>query len=178
MKGLADMKFLKQVSALVFFCCILTISSSALDVSPSVPEEPQDWGDPIEVIHSIDEYDNNVVEKIYFVPDSSTVSTRSSSGRGWFKNEKSVANTDEGTMYAKGYFVWGNGDVSVSSPSGGNNGKMSTVSNEKVTSGTGKYAGLFNKYAYVTYSFNTTNGFGVVQYNSVTMRLSESGNQI
>ena len=172
------MKLLKRMFALVLCCCIiLSIPSAAFAISPSVPEEPQDWGEPIEVIHSIDENDNIVVEKIYFVPDSA-ISTYASSGSGWFKNEKSVANTDEGTMYAKGYFVWGNGDVSVSRPSGGNNGKMSKVSDEEVTSGTGKYAGLFNKYAYVTYSFNTTNGFGVVQSNSVTMRLSESGNQI
>lgn len=172
------MKFLKQACALVLSFCILTISSSAFAAGPSISEEPQDWGDPIQVIHSVDENGNNVEEKIYFVPDSSDIEARSSSGSGWFKNEKSVSNTDEGTMYAKGYFVWGNGDVSVSSPSGGNNGKMATVSDEEVTSGTGKYAGMFNKYAYVTYSFNTTNGFGIVQHNSVTMRLSESGNQI
>lgn len=172
------MKILKRMSAFLLSCCFFTFSSVALAASPSVSDEPQDWGDPIKVIHSTDEDGNNVVEKIYFVPDSSDVSLLSSSGSGWFKNEKSVANTTGGTMYAKGYFVWGNGDVSVSSPSGGNNGKMATVSDEKVTSGTGKYAGLFNKYAYVTYSFKTTNGFGIVQDNSVTMRLSESGNQI
>lgn len=45
---------------------------------------------------------------------------------------------------------------------------MDTVSNEEVTSGTGNYSGVFNKYAYVTYSFVTTNMFGVVQNNSVT----------
>lgn len=156
----------------------LSLCVPAFAATPAVPEEPQDWGDPVQVIQTIDENGNEVEERIYFVPDTTSPSTRESSGRGWFKNEKDVANTDAGTMYAKGYFVWGNGDVSVSSPSGGNNGKMDTVSNEEVTSGTGNYAGVFNKYAYVTYSFVTTNMFGVVQNNSVTMRLSESGNQI
>ena len=163
--------------ALALVMC-LSLCIPAMAVTPDVPEEPQDWGDPIQVIKTTDENGNEVLEKIYFVPDTTGPSTRASSGRGWFKNEKNVTNTDAGTMYAKGYFIWGNDDVSVSSPSGGNNGKMDSVSNEEVTSGTGNYAGVFNKYAYVTYSFKTTNMFGVVQNNSVTMRLSQSGNQI
>lgn len=170
------MKLFKKLIAIVPSYCLL--ATGALAANPVVPEEPQDWGDPIQVVSSIDETGNTVVERTYFVPDTAGSSARDSSGKGWFKNEKDVLNSKEGTMYAKGYFVWGNGDVSVSSPSGGNNGKLATVSDEDVTSGTGNYGGIFNKYAYVTYSFVTTNFVGNTQNNSVTIRVSQSGNQI
>lgn len=84
------------------------------------------------------------------------------------------------TYYAQGYFVWGNGDVTVSNASGNVNGTPSaiTISNVSTTSGTGRYAYFFNKYAYVTYSFTATNSIGMSQNFSVTMRVSESGNNI
>ncbi len=55
---------------------------------------------------------------------------------------------------------------------------LQTMSNEKVETGHGKYAGIFNNYATVTYSFNMTSAVGFTLDYSVTVRVSESGNQI
>lgn len=46
------------------------------------------------------------------------------------------------------------------------------------SSGTGQYGYIFNKYAYVTFSCTATNGAGLSQDLSVTIRVSESGNTI
>ena len=56
-----------------------------------------------------------VTEKIYFVPDedSDGISLHSSSGKGWYKNEKEHT-WGSGTVmkyYAQGYFVWKDGPV-------------------------------------------------------------------
>ncbi len=55
---------------------------------------------------------------------------------------------------------------------------LQTMSNEKVETGHGKYVGIFNNYATVTYSFNMTSAVGFTLDYSVTVRVSESGNQI
>lgn len=72
----------------------------------------------------------------------------------------------------------GNGNVSVTSPSGNisNIPSSCSVSNKKVTSGTGKYGLIFNKYAYVTFSCTATSAVGIDANLSVTIRISESGN--
>lgn len=84
------------------------------------------------------------------------------------------------TYYAQGYFVWGNGNVSVSSPTGGasNIPSTSTKVHWETTSGTGKYAWVFNDFAYVTYDLEVTNIVGIELSFSVTIRVSESGNLI
>lgn len=82
--------------------------------------------------------------------------------------------------YAQGYFVWGNGDASVSYASGGVSNVPSKVkvSNRKITTSTGRYAWFFNCYAQVNFSFTTTNPIGMKEDFSVTIRVSESGNTI
>lgn len=52
------------------------------------------------------------------------------------------------------------------------------ISNKKTKTGTGKYAGIFNNYAYVEFSFTATNMIGLDTDFSVTIRISESGNNI
>ena len=103
------------------------------------------------------------------------------SGSGYYTKEDYAANTNNRLkMFVKAYFVWGYGDVSVSDATGWYEGlepgATTTISNEKVTTGTGRFAGLFNKYAYAEYYFLTTNRFGAAQQNRVKITVSESGN--
>jgi len=53
-----------------------------------------------------------------------------------------------------------------------------TITENKVTKGTGNYAGIFSNYAYVTYTFKFINFMNREQDLSVTVRVSESGNKI
>ena len=127
--------------------------------------------------------DSMVCEKTYLIGnDNQGDITRDASGYGTYINEKT--HTWDGgetmTYYAQGYFVWGNGSVSVSNPTGGVYGYPSsvTISNRSLTSGTGQYLYVFNQFAYVTYSFDTTNMVGMQRSWSVTIRISQSGNNI
>lgn len=52
------------------------------------------------------------------------------------------------------------------------------ISHKSLKTGTGKYAGVFNKYAYVTFSFTATNPIGLSTDFSSTIRISQSGNNI
>ncbi len=149
-------------------------------------EKTIDYGDPIEVFYYDDEDGNHVTERIYFKPDTGSegITPLASSGSGWVKNEKELT-WDNGLSrstfyYAEGYFTWGNEDVSVSSPRGGWDyiPSNATTSNVSTTSDVGRYGGIFNKYAYVTFSFTVTNVIGLSRDCSVTIRISESGNQI
>ena len=157
-------------------------NTSSLFYAEEVKTPPSDFGTPIE-INTYEEEDVTVVEKIYFVADENNSSlSRAKSGCGWYKNEKTYkwSSGTVMTYYAQGYFVWGNGEVSVSSASGGVNNVPSTVTvnSEKTTSGTGKYAWIFNDFAYVTYKLKVTNMIGISSDFSVTIRVSESGNLI
>lgn len=151
---------------------------------------PIDYGDPIqETTYFDEELGATVTELMYFVPDS--ISTYSDdSGSGWFKNQKIIDwagySTPSTTYYAQGYFTWGDGDVSVSYPSGGcedipSNWYLSPK--EEVTTGTGKYAGFLHKYAYVNYLSYLVEYDNVYQGSNakkldVTVRISQSGNAI
>lgn len=106
------------------------------------------------------------------------------SGEGWYKNEINYTwnNNSDGnekvmTYYAKGYFVWGEGDVNVSNISGGVSGVPSTVtiSNRDITSGKGQYAYVFNTFAYVEFSFTATNSAGFSTDFSVKIRVNKNG---
>lgn len=164
------------ITVFILMLAILpTISTNAATV---IPTEPLDYGEPIRVTTYVDESGYTVTEKIYFYSDE----VRSKSGSGWYKNEKTFkwAGGTTSTYYAKGYFQWGNGTVSVSSPSGGINNVPSgvTVSNRNTFSGTGQYGYLFNEYAYVTFECGVTDIFNMTTDLSVTIRVSESGNLI
>lgn len=143
---------------------------------------PNDFGAPIEV-NTYEQDGMTITEKIYFVADDEgEVLSRAKSGSGWYKNEKSYT-WSSGTImtyYAQRYFVWGNGEVSVSYPTGGVNNLPSsvTIDTSQTTSGTGKYAWIFNDFAYVTYNLKVTNYIGISSSFSVTIRVSESGNLI
>lgn len=175
---------MKKLSTLVMTVIILFTTLSPLQGYAAQKSEPADYGKPVEVRTYQEEDGSTVTEKIYFVPDTANggISLYSTSGSGWYKNEKqhTWGSGTVMTYYAKGYFTWGNGNVRVSSPSGSVSGVPSTakVSNRITTSGTGKYAGIFNKYAYVTFSFSVTNLIGLTSNYSVTVRVSQSGNNI
>ena len=108
--------------------------------------------------------------------------SRGKSGAGWYKNEKTYTWSGGTVMtyFAQGYFVWGNGEVSVSNPYGGvsNVPSESTLVYQKLSTGTGKYAWVFNNYAYVTLDLSVVNWVGLTSDFSVTIRVSESGNTI
>lgn len=81
------------------------------------------------------------------------------------------------TYYATGYFTWGNGDVSVSNARGGHSaltGKEK-IRDESVTTGTGKRFFIFEKYAYVKYSFKAVIMFEVGTNLSVSVEVEEDG---
>lgn len=179
----------RKLLSMVLVCVMalsLCATASAAGVS-GIPAEPKDYGDPIrENTYYDEEIGAIVTERSYFVPDQTGITTFAKSGSGWYKNEKSFRWTgapegkESTTIYAEGYFVWGDGDVSVSSPRGGYDymPQSATINKSETTSGTGKYAGLFNKYAYVTYDLAFTNIIGLNSSYSVTIRVSESGNLI
>lgn len=140
---------------------------------------PDDFGEPVSVTTYVDDDGNTVTERTFIALDDNI--TRAKSGSGWYKNEKTKewAGGGVSTYYAQGYFTWGDGDVSVSSASGGISSVSGiTFTNKNTSSGTGQYGYIFNKYAYVTFSCTATNGAGLSQDLSVTIRVSESGNTI
>ena len=162
----------------------ILIPSFGVKASEGLPDE-----DGLEktLISSVSYYDEDtdsmVCERTYLIGSANQGDiTRDPSGYGTYRNEKT--HTWDGgeimTYYAQGYFVWGNGSVSVSNPTGGVYGYPSTVtvSNINLSSGTGHYLYVFNQYAYVTYSFDTTNMVGMDRSWSVTIRISQSGNNI
>lgn len=140
----------------------------------------KDFGEPISVTtYEDEELGCMVTEKIYFMPSTNA---RDTSGSGTYRNEKTFTWTSGivSTYYAQGFFTWGNGDVEVSDAEGGflDVPVSCEVSNTKLENGTGRYVGIFNKYAYVTFSCTVTNPIGLSSDLSVTIRVSESGNQI
>lgn len=179
----------KKVLSLVFALCFAFAGCYTAfavdDTNTQIPPEPVFYGAPVEEKTYYDEQlDATVTERIYFVPTDPDVTLRSKSGKGWYKNEKKLSWNQSmakaTTVYAKGYFVWGNGEVSISYPDGGYDAIPSnaTMISSSVDHGTGRYAGVFNQYAYVTYSYVLQNVIGEVRSSSVTIRVSESGNMI
>ncbi len=168
-----------SIIALTLILALTLLPSSNVNAEETKLFAPTDFGDPISVTTYTDTDGTTVTERIYFYSNSAST-LRDKSGSGWYKNEK-TKNWSDGTTtyYAQGYFVWGDGEVSVSSPSGGaTDVKGITLSNKNLSSGTGKYGYLFNNFAYVTYSFTATNVLGLSDDYSVTIRISESGNAI
>ncbi|MBE5951323.1 MAG: hypothetical protein E7260_06965 [Lachnospiraceae bacterium] len=160
--------------------------AKAEEMTMETAETVIEYGEPIEEISYIDEDGCLVTECLYFVPDYGyNVKARAaSSGAGWFRKTKELT-WDNGLSqstfyYAEGYFVWGDGEVSVSNYSGGwdHMASNATVSNISLEAKTGKYLGIFNNYASVTFSFTVTNVIGIERDCSVTIRISEKGRQI
>lgn len=182
-------KFFSLFLSLIMIFTLALPAFATNSNSINIMEAPADFGAPIsEVTYYDEELDATVTERTYFVPNPNTaeksvVPYNDSKGEGWYKKEKTHQWAGSGnttTIFAKGYFSWANGDVSVTSPSGGYDYFPSEFKNvtNNVTSGTGRYGLIFNKYAYVTYTVNYTNNMGNVRDLSVTIRISESGNDI
>lgn len=175
----------KCLSIIISLCVLFSLCAHAFaadDYAPA-PEAPSDFGEPLQETTYCDEDGNQITERVYFVPDVGTTFD-GKSGRGWYKNEKehhfNNSNNFVTKYYAQGYFVWGDGAVSVSSPSGGYDKLPSgwEVVTEDVSTGTGKYGAIFNNYAYVAYKLIIKSNIGSTQDLSVTIRVSESGNTI
>lgn len=168
--------------------CALATPAFATDVIPdNVPEVPTDFGDPIDEITYYDENrDAWITERTFFAPDSpedAIVALNDDGGSGWFQKEYQFRWSGSGkitTAFARGYFRWGNGDVSVSNPSGGHDYFPSnlTITGQNVKTGTGRYGLIFNKYAYVTYTLGFINFINNYDAIEVTIRISQSGNNI
>lgn len=148
------------------------------------PDKGMDFGNLVSTETYVDEYGNIVMDRLY-VYMAPGVSPASESGTATFTATKTIKwnGNDahpESTYYAQGDFTWGNGDVSVTNAAGGIDyvPSLQTISNEKVATGHGKYLGIFNNYAEVTYSFTLTSAVGMSNNYSVTVRVSQSGNQI
>lgn len=181
MKRVREQKRISYLMAcllIVVFCGVNGVCANAKENAGNVTQ-PEDFGEPISVTTYVNDEGNTVTEKVYAVLDDAA--TRSKSGSGWYRNEKTEtwSSGKSSTYYAQGYFVWGDGEVSVSSPSGDISEVSGiTVSNKSTTYGTGRYGYVFNKYAYVTFSCTTTSIIGGSKNLSVTIRVSESGNTL
>lgn len=158
--------------------------SVSVDTQAASSAENMNFGNLINAKTYVDEYGNTVTEQLFFYT-TSDVSPASESGSGTFTATKTIKwkNNDrhpESTYYAQGDFTWGNGDVSVTNAKGGIDfvPSLQTISNEKTTTGHGQYWGIFNNYATVTYSFTLTSDLSMSLDYSVTVRISQSGNQI
>ena len=168
----------------IFITLILLISLLCSKNASAANATPKNFGSPIET-NTYEEPDGSIVtEKIYFVSNSNNnfQFSRSGTKSGWFKKEKTHT-WGSGTVmkyYAQGYFTWGNGKATVTKGSGKVSNVPSSVkiSHKSLKTGTGKYAGVFNKYAYVTFSFTATNPIGLSTDFSSTIRISQSGNNI
>lgn len=181
MKKITMKRIISSIMAVAFAFTLAAYPLTNVSAAESIPPAPDDFGDPISVTTYVEEDGSIVTERIYFYSEAGSNLLRDTSGYGWYRNEKEHEWTSGSvtTYYAQGYFVWGNGDVSVSSPSGGASQVSGiTLSNQSLTSGTGRYAFIFNKYAYVTYSFTTTTQYNRTANFSVTIRISQSGNNI
>ena len=137
------------------------------------------------------EDDAIIHERILFYPDKTNseyyIMGTSKSGAGTFKAEKeytftTYTNKPKMTYYAQGYFKWNSetGDVSVSNAKGGHSNNLKDIkfSNEKTNKGVSQYGYIFNNFAYVNYSFTTTNIFGATKDFEVEIRVSENGNTL
>lgn len=158
--------------------------SVSMDPQPATTEEDMNFGKLINSKTYVDEYGNTITDQLFFYMAPGVTPT-SESGSGIFTASKTIKWDQneihpESTYYAQGYFTWGDGDVSVTDAKGWIDfvPSLQTISNEKVTTGHGKYLGIFNNYATVTYSFTLTSGIGLSNDYSVTVRISQSGNQI
>lgn len=176
----------KRVLATILSFAMMTISMTFNVKAEEVPPMPptlEEYGEPISVTSYVDEYGNTITERLYCYSDSPAYA-RSDSGSDWFRATKEIewaGKFNKTTYYAEGYFTWGNGDVDVEYARGGYDyiPDTQTVVSEKTERGHGKYLGIFNNYATVTYTFTTTSAVGMTPAPySVTVRVSESGNQI
>ena len=181
------MKRLSTLALVIVMCLAIAMPASAADIETVTPTEPEDYGQPYEETTYYDEdLQATVTERSYFVPDTqedSIMPLNDSKGSGWFKNTKEFDwsnNSKTTTTYAKGYFTWADGEVSVSNEDGGYDYFPSSMEilEEDLTTGTGKYGLIFNNYAYVKYTFKFKNFLGNSQDLSVRVRVSESGNKI
>lgn len=174
-------RIINSIITLLLAITLVLLPVANVKAAENTSEVAEKFGSPISISTYVDENGYTVTERIYFKPDSGMVA-RDKSGSGWYMNEKTYEYESgiKTTYYAKGHFVWGNGNVSVSDPSGDiyNVPNSITVSNKSTTSGTGKYGCLFNNFAYVTFSCTATNMIGMANDFSVTIRISESGNAI
>ena len=174
----------KRVLAIILSFAMMTISMTfnvKAEEAPPVPPTLEEYGEPISVITYEDEYGNRITESLY---SYSPTYARSDSGSQWFRATKEyewAGKFNKTTYYAEGYFTWGNGEVDVQYERGGYDyiPETQTVVSEETKRGKGKYIGIFNNYASVTYTFTTTSAVGMTPASySVTVRVSESGNQI
>ena len=181
---------MKSVMTKIWGLCVFTLAAFMFICPTSVRADEttnsklvEEYGEPIEVNSYIDEDGNEITESIYFKPDLNVCGkARSSSGAGWFVNEKKFTwDNGKKTVYnVAGYFMWDDDFVDIGEISYGY-GYLpdgATVTDENIDAGTGRYAYIFNKYAYVTYSFTLTTPIGIKHDLSVTLRVSESGNTI
>lgn len=141
-----------------------------------------DFGTLIDV-NTYEEDGTIIVERIYFKSgDDNGISAHSTSGDGWYTNEKTYTfpEGDVMTYYAQGHFIWGNGDVIVEDKVGGISGqpKNVTLSNKELTWGKAKYGLLSKNCAYVTLSFTASTPVGMSNDYSVTIRVSETGSVV
>ena len=177
------MKMLFNVVLGMTICMTMIVPTFADEIEVM---EPEDYGDPInEITYFDEELQATITEKSYLVLDNATEATGVLANKkesGWRKNTKEFEWLDGNitTTYAKGYFTWGNGNVTVSDEKGGYDYYPSDkgIVEEKLSKGTGKYAYVFNKYAYVKYTFKFKNYLGKIQDQSVIIRVSENGNEI
>ncbi len=179
---------MKKFVSWLMVICFVFLSTGMVYASdiPSTSDDtpPLDYGDPVRVETYYDEEsDAFITKKFYVSPIASNNSLERWTTSAWFKEEDTwVSSNGTGpsiTYYAEGRFAWGDGDIIVTLPEGGNDCSIASleVSDEKVTSGTKKPL-IGKKYAYVTYSFKTKNKLNQFTSHSVTVKVDTEGNQL
>ena len=186
-------RFISMILSLAIICTLSVpafassvIPAFATDISTTLPQKPENYGEPYEETTYYDEdLQATVTERSYFVPgvqEDGIVPLNDSKGSGWFKNTKEFKWTSGKitTTYAEGYFTWEDGEVSVSQEDGGYDylPPERKIIEESLEVGSGKYGFIFNNYVYVKYTFKFQNWLGNTEDLSVKVRVSESGNKI
>lgn len=181
-------KILLSILALVMAFALAVPVFATNNDSAGIPEARTDLGELIdEVTYYDEELDATITERTYVLSGAEAgaiTPLNDNTSPKWFTKEKIHQWSGSGkttTIYAKGYFSWGNGDVSVSNATGGYDyfpPSLTIVNAGPAVTGTGRYGLIFNKYAYVTYTVNYINFMNNAQSLSVTIRISESGNNI
>lgn len=174
------MKLLRKITTLIMSCMVMVIGTTTAFAFDTI-NEPENWGNPVSQRQYEDENGTVILEKIYFDPDEEGIYTLSTSGKGQYKNEKTFL-WDNGlspstTIYAQGYFVWGNGNVTVSNESGGYNYMPSSanITTNNAVPGTG---GFITKNAFVDYTLTFTNVLGTRSSYTVTIKVSANGSVV
>lgn len=178
------MKTKKFTSLLILTLLVLfTFPTSVFaNNTPDIPKDvPNNFGRPIKETQYYDsELEATVIQRSYCVPNTKVNrlrSTRSTSGEGWYRNEKTFKwanNSTPTTVYVEGYFAWNGKTVTVTNTKNGHSALKLPILEDSVTTGTGRNIFLQN-YAYAKYNFKVKALLGNTRDLSVSIEVKANG---